>query len=90
MPMQACLLARLFALPSMLSYVWPKTAFQKLALKYRGSEVARHDTACCVQVVLFGEYFRSSTRSYIFLVTMLVMFVVAVGLLIGSAGHRDN
>ena len=41
-------------------------------------------------IVLFAEYFRSSRRTYIFLVTMLAMFVAAVGLLIGSAGERKN
>lgn len=39
-------------------------------------------------VVLFGEYWRSSRRTYALLVSMLVMFVVAVGVLIASSGQR--
>lgn len=41
-------------------------------------------------VVLFGEYLRSSKRTYILLAVMLAMFVAAVGLLMGSAGQRDH
>lgn len=35
--------------------------------------------------VLFGEYFRSSKRTYLPLAVMLLMFAAAVGLLIGWA-----
>lgn len=41
-------------------------------------------------VVLFGEYLRSSKRTYYLLAIMLAMFVAAVGLLMGSAGQRDH
>ena len=41
-------------------------------------------------VLLFGEYFRSSKRTYILLVGMLSMFVAAVALLISSSGTRNN
>ena len=41
-------------------------------------------------VVLFGEYRRSSMKTYMFLAGMLSMFVAAVELLIASAGHRET
>lgn len=41
-------------------------------------------------VLLFGEYIRSSKRTYILLAIMLAMFVAAVGLLMGSAGQREH
>jgi Ureide permease len=41
-------------------------------------------------VVLFGEYIRSSRRTYILLAVMLAMFICAVGLLMGSAGQREH
>ncbi len=41
-------------------------------------------------VVLFGEYHRSSRRTYILLAIMLSLFIAAVGLLMGSAGTRQN
>lgn len=41
-------------------------------------------------VVLFGEYRRSSRRTYVLLVSMLFMFVVAVGVLMASSGHRKS
>ena len=39
-------------------------------------------------ILIFGEYRRSSRKTYILLVSMLFMFVVAVGLLMASSGHR--
>ena len=41
-------------------------------------------------IYLFGEYRRSSPRTYALLVGMLVMFAVAVGLLMASAGKRET
>nr|DAD31455.1 TPA_asm: hypothetical protein HUJ06_010306 [Nelumbo nucifera] len=39
-------------------------------------------------IFLFGEYRRSSRRTYALLVSMLFMFVVAVGILMASSGNR--
>uniref|UniRef100_M1ALG4 Ureide permease n=1 Tax=Solanum tuberosum TaxID=4113 RepID=M1ALG4_SOLTU len=39
-------------------------------------------------VILFGEYRRSSRKTYTLLVGMLFMFVAAVGILMASSGHR--
>jgi len=39
-------------------------------------------------VILFGEYRLSSRKTYLLLSAMLLMFVVAVAVLIASAGHR--
>ena len=39
-------------------------------------------------VVLFGEYRKSSRRTYILLGSMLFMFIVAVAVLMASSGHR--
>ncbi|XP_010460310.1 PREDICTED: ureide permease 5-like [Camelina sativa] len=44
----------------------------------------------CWGIYLFGEYRRSSPRTYALLVGMLVMFTVAVGLLMASAGERET
>ena len=41
-------------------------------------------------VLLFGEYHRSSKRTYILLASMLLLFIAAVGLLMGSSGTRQN
>ncbi|XP_042060275.1 ureide permease 1-like [Salvia splendens] len=67
-------------------------------LQFVGGQAAGYAAADCVQalplvstfwgVVLFGEYWRSSRRTYVLLVSMLVMFVVAVGVLIASSGQR--
>ncbi|KAL6622777.1 hypothetical protein ACP70R_032656 [Stipagrostis hirtigluma subsp. patula] len=40
-------------------------------------------------VVLFGEYRRSSRRTYTLLGSMLVMFAVAMAVLMASSAHRD-
>jgi len=41
-------------------------------------------------VVIFGEYRRATTKTYILLAAMLCMFAAAVGLLMGSSGTRKN
>lgn len=41
-------------------------------------------------IYLFGEYKRSSPRTYALLVGMLVMFAAAVGLLMASAQERET
>ena len=41
-------------------------------------------------VVIFGEYRRATTKTYILLGAMLCMFAAAVGLLMGSSGTRKN
>ncbi|KAE8785538.1 ureide permease 1-like [Hordeum vulgare] len=39
-------------------------------------------------IVLFGEYRKSSKKTYTLLVLMLLMFIVAVATLMASAGRR--
>ncbi|KAK3421834.1 ureide permease 1 isoform X2 [Eucalyptus grandis] len=68
-------------------------------LQFMGGEAAGYAAADAVQalplvstfwgILLFGEYRRSSRRTYVLLVSMLFMFVVAVVLLIASAGQRS-
>ena len=41
-------------------------------------------------IVLFGEYRKSSKKTYTLLVLMLLMFVAAVATLMASAGHRST
>ena len=41
-------------------------------------------------VVIFGEYRRASKKTYGLLAVMLLMFAAAVGLLMGSSGHRNG
>ncbi|MQM02361.1 hypothetical protein Taro_035127 [Colocasia esculenta] len=41
-------------------------------------------------ILLFGEYRKSSRRTYVLLVGMLSMFIVAVGVLMASSGHRKT
>ncbi|KAF3956916.1 hypothetical protein CMV_018011 [Castanea mollissima] len=67
-------------------------------LQFMGGEAAGYAAADAVQalplvstfwgILIFGEYRRSSRKTYILLVSMLFMFVVAVGVLMGSSGHR--
>ncbi|KAK4430077.1 Ureide permease 1 [Sesamum alatum] len=67
-------------------------------LQFMGGQAAGYAAADAVQalplvstiwgVVLFGEYRRSSRRTYMLLVGMLAMFIVAVGVLMASAGQR--
>ncbi|KAI3429199.1 uncharacterized protein J3R85_008628 [Psidium guajava] len=68
-------------------------------LQFMGGEAAGYAAADAVQalplvstfwgMLLFGEYRRSSRRTYVLLVSMLVMFIVAVALLMASAGQRS-
>ncbi|XP_060196877.1 ureide permease 1-like isoform X3 [Lycium barbarum] len=67
-------------------------------LQFMGGQAAGYAAADAVQalplvstfwgIILFGEYRRSSRKTYTFLVGMLFMFVVAVGILMASSGHR--
>ncbi|GER31854.1 ureide permease [Striga asiatica] len=67
-------------------------------LQFMGGQAAGYAAADAVQalplvstfwgILLFGEYRRSSRRTYILLVSMLLMFIVAVGILMASSGHR--
>ncbi|GKB76336.1 ureide permease 1-like protein [Tanacetum coccineum] len=67
-------------------------------LQFMGGQAAGYAAADAVQalplvstfwgVLLFGEYHKSSRRTYVLLIGMLSMFVVAVGLLMASSGHR--
>ncbi|XP_074294580.1 ureide permease 2-like [Silene latifolia] len=69
-------------------------------LQFIGGQAAGYAAADAVQalplvstfwgVIFFGEYRRSSKRTYIYLVSMLLMFSVAVALLLASAGHRKT
>lgn len=69
-------------------------------LQFMGGQAAGYAAADAVQalplvstfwgILLFGEYRRSSRRTYILLVGMLSMFIVAVGVLMASSGHRKN
>ncbi|XP_028801089.1 ureide permease 1 [Neltuma alba] len=67
-------------------------------LQFMGGQAAGYAAADAVQalplvstfwgIVLFGEYRKSSRRTYILLGSMLFMFVAAVGVLMASSGHR--
>lgn len=67
-------------------------------LQFMGGQAAGYAAADAVQalplvstfwaVLLFGEYRKSSTRTYIFLFSMLCMFIVAVAILMSSSGKR--
>ncbi|KAL2898255.1 Ureide permease 2 [Bienertia sinuspersici] len=69
-------------------------------LQFVGGQAAGYAAADAVQalplvstfwgVIFFGEYRRSSKRTYLLLVSMLVMFSVAVALLLASAGERKT
>ena len=39
-------------------------------------------------ILLFGEYRKSSKKTYALLVFMLLMFIAAVATLMASSGHR--
>ncbi|KAG2629534.1 hypothetical protein PVAP13_3KG438016 [Panicum virgatum] len=66
--------------------------------QFMGGQAAGYAAADAVQalplvstfwgVILFGEYRLSSRKTYLLLSAMLLMFVVAVAILIASAGHR--
>ncbi|KAG6397777.1 hypothetical protein SASPL_144238 [Salvia splendens] len=64
-------------------------------LQFMGGQAAGYAAAEAVQALplvstfcLFGEYRRSARRTYVLLVGILSMFVVAVAVLMASAGHR--
>ncbi|KAE9605577.1 putative ureide permease [Lupinus albus] len=67
-------------------------------LQFMGGQAAGYAAADAVQalplvstfwgIVLFGEYRKSSRRTYMLLGSMLLMFIVAVGVLMASSGHR--
>ncbi|CAA0825547.1 Ureide permease 2 [Striga hermonthica] len=66
-------------------------------LQFMGGQAAGYAAADAVQalplvstfwgMLLFGEYRRSSRRTYMLLVSMLLMFIAAVGILMASSGH---
>jgi len=68
--------------------------------QFMGGQAAGYAAADSVQalplvstlwgILFFGEYRRSSRRTYLLLISMLLMFAAAVGLLMGSSGHRKN
>lgn len=41
-------------------------------------------------ILLFGEYRKSSKKTYTLLISMLFMFIVAVGVLMASSGTRKE
>lgn len=67
-------------------------------LQFMGGQAAGYAAADAVQalplvstfwgILLFGEYRRSLRRTYVLLTSMLFMFIVAVGVLMASSGHR--
>lgn len=67
-------------------------------LQFMGGQAAGYAAADSVQalplvstfwgVVLFGEYRRSSRKTYLLLFCMLFMFISAVAVLMASSGHR--
>ncbi|KAL4574327.1 hypothetical protein LXL04_021156 [Taraxacum kok-saghyz] len=69
-------------------------------LQFMGGQAAGYAAADAVQalplvstfwgVIFFGEYRKSSRRTYVLLVGMLSMFIVAVGVLMASSGHRKD
>ncbi|KAL2231124.1 UNVERIFIED_CONTAM: Ureide permease 1 [Sesamum indicum] len=68
-------------------------------LQFMGGQAAGYAAADAVQalplvstfwgILLFGEYRRSSRRTYALLVGMLSMFIIAVGVLMASSGHHS-
>ncbi|KAI3844508.1 hypothetical protein MKX03_026178 [Papaver bracteatum] len=69
-------------------------------LQFMGGQAAGYAAADAVQalplvstfwgILLFGEYRKSSKRTYVLLVSMLLMFIVAVAILMASSGHRKT
>ncbi|WZZ87691.1 ureide permease 4-like [Brassica napus] len=69
-------------------------------LQFMGGQAAGYAAADSVQalplvstfwgIILFGEYWRSSRRTYVLLVSMLLMFVAAVAILMASSGRRGH
>ncbi|KAJ4973150.1 hypothetical protein NE237_006324 [Protea cynaroides] len=70
------------------------------ALQFMGGQAAGYAASDSVQalplvstfwgILLFGEYRKSSKRTYTLLVGMLVMFIVSVALLAASSGQRKT
>ncbi|MCL7022753.1 hypothetical protein MKW94_012436, partial [Papaver nudicaule] len=68
--------------------------------QFMGGQAAGYAAADSVQaltlvstfwgILLFGEYRKSSRRTYILLVSMVLMFIAAVGILMASSGHRKE
>eukprot|EP00268_Persea_americana_P060869 TRINITY_DN7632_c1_g1_i1.p1 TRINITY_DN7632_c1_g1~~TRINITY_DN7632_c1_g1_i1.p1 ORF type:complete len:441 (+),score=74.99 TRINITY_DN7632_c1_g1_i1:590-1912(+) len=68
--------------------------------QFMGGQAAGYAAADAVQalplvstfwgICLFGEYRKSSRRTYVLLVSMLAMFIIAVGVLMASSGHRKT
>ncbi|WOK92302.1 ureide permease 1-like isoform X1 [Canna indica] len=68
--------------------------------QFMGGQAAGYAAADSVQalplvstfwgIILFGEYRRSSKKTYLLLVSMLSMFIIAVGVLMASSGHRKT
>ncbi|KQJ86630.1 ureide permease 1 isoform X1 [Brachypodium distachyon] len=68
--------------------------------QFMGGQAAGYAAADAVQalplvstfwgILLFGEYRKSSKKTYILLVFMLLMFIAAVATLMASAGHRST
>ncbi|KAJ7953911.1 Ureide permease [Quillaja saponaria] len=67
-------------------------------LQFMGGQAAGYAAADAVQalplvstfwgITIFGEYRRSSRKTYVLLISMLTMFIVAVAVLMASSGHR--
>ncbi|KAK8948981.1 Ureide permease 2 [Platanthera zijinensis] len=68
--------------------------------QFMGGQAAGYAAADAVQalplvstfwgIALFGEYRKSSKKTYILLTSMLLMFIVAVAILMASSGHRKS
>ncbi|ERN14414.1 hypothetical protein AMTRI_Chr13g124170 [Amborella trichopoda] len=68
--------------------------------QFMGGQAAGYAAADAVQalplvstfwgILFFGEFRKSSRRTYILLVAMLFMFAAAVGVLMASSGHRKT
>jgi len=68
--------------------------------QFMGGQAAGYAAADAVQalplvstfwgILLFGEYRKSSKKTYTLLVLMLLMFIAAVATLMASSGHRST
>ncbi|XP_042463388.1 ureide permease 1-like isoform X1 [Zingiber officinale] len=68
--------------------------------QFMGGQAAGYAAADAVQalplvstfwgIILFGEYRKSSKKTYSLLLSMLSMFIIAVGVLMASSGHRRH
>lgn len=68
--------------------------------QFMGGQAAGYAAADAVQalplvstfwgILLFGEYRKSSMKTYVLLISMLLMFIIAVAVLMASSGHRKN